>query len=244
MRHLPAKITKSAALSPRQIQVRASTGAVDRVGDVLTPTGCIVRGGKTKVLADHDARLESIIGDAVVAVSNAAVDALITFLPEGINPKADLACALYKNGFGSDVSVGFDPIETEPIRGGGFKFTSWELLEISCVVTGCNPDAQVLSKATTSQRTRIKALLARVAAASHDSSSPESRAAAVERLKAVGDAIERDRIMNAPTSAHFCATMREKMEREALSRSAAMYARDPEVLRAERAREIERLRIK
>jgi hypothetical protein len=243
MKHVSAKIlAKSFGLGPRQIRVRASTGTVDRVGDILVPSGCIVRGSKTKVLAAHDARLESIIGDAVVSVSSDAVDATIEFLPEGLNPKADLACALYKGGFGSDISVGFDPIEAHPISGGGVKFSAWELLEISCVINGCNPDATVLSKATNSQRTYIKSLQDRVSAASR--STPASRADDIARLKAVGEQYERDAIMNAPTAAHFCTAMRETMEREARQRSSAMYERDPEVQRADRLREIECLRLK
>ena len=38
-------------------------------------------------------------------------------------------------------SIGFRPTESEPIKTGGVRFTSWELLEFSLVPVPANPDA-------------------------------------------------------------------------------------------------------
>jgi hypothetical protein len=44
------------------------------------------------------------------------------------------------------VSIGFQPIESEPLAGGGRKFTKWELLEISLVAVPANSEALVIAR--------------------------------------------------------------------------------------------------
>ena len=52
-----------------------------------------------------------------------------------------------KSGVVGAVSVGFRPIASEPIRGGGERFTAWEILELSCVSVPCDADALVIARA-------------------------------------------------------------------------------------------------
>jgi len=134
-------------LGPRQIDVLASNARKDRVNDVLVPTGCKTS-GKVVILADHDTSLASVIGLGEVSVKSSGVRVRITFLDEGMSDLADLACKLYKAGIMTDVSVGFDPIDFDYDKStGGYLFKTWELLELSCVTIGCNPDAKVTGKA-------------------------------------------------------------------------------------------------
>ncbi|HVJ44731.1 MAG TPA: hypothetical protein VM639_24755 [Dongiaceae bacterium] len=143
-----AAVVKSDGLGDRQIRVRASDATVDMVGDILIPKGCSLRGNTqtVKVFADHESKIANTLGSAEVTITDKSVDAVITFLEKGISDLADLACNLYKSGVLTDVSVGFDPEEAEPRKGGGIVFTKWKLLEISCVGIGCNDNAVTTAK--------------------------------------------------------------------------------------------------
>ena len=132
-------------LTDRQIRVRASNGVTDRAGDVLVPRGCVTQSGTVPFLLDHDASIKSIVGSAVITVSDSSVEALVTFLPLGMAANADDACAKYKNGFANAVSVGFDAIDYDKTKT-GLLFRSWELLELSGVAVGCNQEALVTAK--------------------------------------------------------------------------------------------------
>lgn len=138
-------ILSGVELGPRQILVRASSGAKDRVGDVLVPKGCIIRSATIPVILDHEATVASIVARAQITVRDSSVDALITFMDEGMSAAADDACAKYKGGWATDVSVGFNPLEADTTRD-GYVFKSWEILELSLVVLGCNPEAVVTAK--------------------------------------------------------------------------------------------------
>jgi phage head maturation protease len=59
---------------------------------------------------------------------------------------ADEYCALAKSGVIKAVSVGFIPIVREPLRDGSFRFTKWELLELSLVSVPANPNALVIER--------------------------------------------------------------------------------------------------
>ncbi|HVI92288.1 MAG TPA: hypothetical protein VM659_28620 [Dongiaceae bacterium] len=143
-----AAVVKSEGLGDRQIRARASDATVDMVGDILIPKGCSLRGNTqtVKVFADHESKIANTLGSAEVTITDKSVDAVITFLEKGISPLADLACELYKSGVLTDVSVGFDPEEAEPRRGGGIIFTKWKFLELSCVGIGCNENAVTTAK--------------------------------------------------------------------------------------------------
>lgn len=145
-----------AGLGDRQIRVRASTPTVDRVGDVMIPKGCVVRGADVPVLLDHGRKVKDIVGRAVITVMDDGVDALITFAEEGKSVDADDACYKYKSGLATDVSIGFKEIDADRNKTGGFLVKQWELLEISLVVIACNPDATVIERSFDPARTTLK----------------------------------------------------------------------------------------
>jgi HK97 family phage prohead protease len=142
----PAALVADEGLGPRQIKIRASTPTPDRAGDVMVPKGCDAKGYAANpiILADHDPRQP--IGRATLTVSDEAVDALIDFAPAGISAKADEYCGLAKAGVLNAASIGFQPVEYEPIKGGGYRYTKWELMEISLVAVPCNPEALVVGR--------------------------------------------------------------------------------------------------
>jgi hypothetical protein len=146
MKFISNVVTKGAGIGRRQVRATISTAAVDRVGDILVPRGCVTRGSSVPVFVDHDSRIESLVGRATISVSDYAVTALINFLDEGVSAKADDCLAKYKASAATDFSVGFNPISSTPRRGGGLQFDEWEILEASCVGVACNPEAVVIER--------------------------------------------------------------------------------------------------
>jgi HK97 family phage prohead protease len=128
-------------LGERQIRVIASDPTIDRVKDVMVPEGCVLDSYKNNpiFLFNHDPAMP--IGNATVAIKNGRVEALVDFAPKGISAKADECCALYKAGVLRAVSVGFQPIEAEPIKDGGMRYNKWALMELSGVAVPANPNA-------------------------------------------------------------------------------------------------------
>ena len=134
------------ALGERQILVIASDPTLDRTKDVMKPEGVVLDNYRENpiVLASHDPR--SPIGTAAVAVKNNRVEALIDFAPKGVSVKADEYCGLAKAGVLRAVSVGFDPIDFEPNKSGGYDFNKWELMELSLVSVPANPGARIIAR--------------------------------------------------------------------------------------------------
>lgn len=139
--------TDQAGLTERQVRVIANSGRSDRVKDVLLAKGCRFDNYKVNniVLSGHDPHKP--IGNFEPEIKGDAVVGVITFAPSGISPLADEMCGLYKSGVMKAVSVGFQPIESEPNKDGGELFKQWELLELSCVSVPCDPGAIVTARA-------------------------------------------------------------------------------------------------
>ena len=146
LKYVSGSVLADSTLGERQIRVVASDPTVDRVKDVMVPEGCVLDGYKSNpiFLFNHDPH--SPVGNAAVAVQNNRVEALVDFAPKGISAKADEICALYKSGVLRAVSVGFQPIEYEPIKDGGTRYTKWALMELSGVSVPANPNAITLER--------------------------------------------------------------------------------------------------
>ena len=119
------------------------------------------------------------VGNAVPAVQNGRVEALITFGPKGISAKADEVCGLYKSGVLRTVSVGFDPIEMEPIEDGGIRYKKWELLELSCVSVPANPNAVTIARSGAAAQRRSHAVATRARPTTPRTETELRRAAAI-----------------------------------------------------------------
>jgi HK97 family phage prohead protease len=153
---IPDAIVADSTLGPRQIKVVANSGEPDRVGDILVASGCKLDNYKKNpiVLSGHDT--SKAVGTAHVYVAGSRVEAIITFAPAGASREADETCALAKSGVFSAVSVGFRPISSEPIRGGGGeRYTAWELCELSVVAVPCDPGALVIARSLHSKSGRV-----------------------------------------------------------------------------------------
>ena len=147
LKYASASVVADASLSDRQIRVVANSGKADRVKDVLVAAGCKLDNYRANpiVLADHNR--SAPIGNFVPEIKGSALEGVITFAPAGISAKADEYCGLYKAGVMKSVSVGFNAIDYEANKDGGYDFKQWELVELSCVTVPCDPAALTTQRA-------------------------------------------------------------------------------------------------
>jgi HK97 family phage prohead protease len=206
----PKVVRFLATVSDRQVKVIASDGTVDRMGDILVPSGCDLTNYRRNpvVLAQHDSS-QPIGRCSYIAVVGNQVLATIDFPPIGQSETGDLYCRLMKGGIIAAVSVGFIPLQQEPMASGGWKFTSWELLELSCVSVPANPNALVSERGFTGSSradhlTRIAQLRRFLAGATEPAAFPVEDYVTVSRKHdraRAEDARIRSRILDQRTSA-------------------------------------------
>ena len=126
--------------SPDVFEALISTSAVDRDGDQLLPEGGQFDHYRRNpvVLASHDHTQP--IGRCV-AIQAEASGVRVRWTPAKGDPTAERWANLVRQGVVSAYSVGFLPMEWQPLPNGGRKFTLWELLEFSVVAIPSNPEA-------------------------------------------------------------------------------------------------------
>ena len=138
-------------IGPRTIRVQASSGQVDRSGEIVNQAGLHWSGSSVPCLWQHAPELP--VGRAVPFFESGNLCATIEFAPPGISELVDEICALTKAGTITGVSIGFAPDEggVEPMDAsrprGPLRYLSAELLEISLVSVAANPSASVVRRA-------------------------------------------------------------------------------------------------
>lgn len=144
-----AQITE---LGDDEVEVVMSTAALARDGHILLPQGCRLENYRANpiVLWSHDP--DKPVGNAEnTTVEPDKITARVKFAPIGISHKADEIRGLTKAGVIRAVSIGFDPIDGEPLDSkkprGGQRFTDWELLELSFVSVPSDTGAVVTARA-------------------------------------------------------------------------------------------------
>jgi len=129
----------------RVIEGIATTNQRDLMKDIVESAGAEYS-LPIPFLMDHDHR------DAVGEVEHVEVTPTgIRFLarikkiaePGLARDLVDKAWVLIKNGLRRSVSIGFLPLEQEPIKGGGYRYTRWSFLELSAVAVPANPGARI-----------------------------------------------------------------------------------------------------
>ena len=79
-----------------------------------------------------------------------ALESQIDFAPQGVSDIADQVCGLVKAGVINAVSIGFQPLDQEPLdphdRRAGTRITRAELLEVSFVSVPADKGAIVLER--------------------------------------------------------------------------------------------------
>lgn len=135
--------TKEVDEQSRTLIVKISTSDVDRSGDVVVPNGVILDNYlKNPVVAAFHRYDEPAIAKTLeIKVMDNCILAKLEFMPEGKYPLADILYEQYKGGFMNAWSIGFRPVDYEPIVDGGYKFNTWELYEYSAVLVPDNQGA-------------------------------------------------------------------------------------------------------
>jgi HK97 family phage prohead protease len=132
----------------RSICVVATDGTRDLMGDILEPEGGQFDQFRRNpiVLAQHQSD-QPIARVSHIMLQRGQVLATIQFPPAYVNPQSDQYLALMKADILCAVSVGFLPLEYEPLPDySGFRYTSWILLELSVCSVPANPNALVIGK--------------------------------------------------------------------------------------------------
>lgn len=245
-------VAKAAGVGPRQVRFIASSELPDRAGDIMVVSAVDLSAYKSNpiVLWNHDT--SKPIGTAQIEQKNGRLEALVTFPPAGISEKADEILGLCKSGVVSSASVGFIGNASEPLKGGGRKYTDWTLVELSIVSTPCNPEATVIERSLagrpgvfqgrtvstkqTERNRRRRVVDAFALKHSPTSTSRSDRLADLDRLRAKASAPVADL-----SGAHFTAAKSAEIAADNLARSAAAYAKAGPSM-AQRLGELERLR--
>lgn len=146
------------AVEDRVLRFRASDATLDSDKDRLNPLGWKMRGESVPFQPFHNYNQNPLGKSVDVFVKDQGLYIDIRFptakeLTEATGLKEeDLSSyikevntvyALYKTGYLSAVSVGFKGLKGEPNEEGGINWNEMELWELSKVIIGANPNAQI-----------------------------------------------------------------------------------------------------
>lgn len=137
---------KSVSDEQRTVSGWATTPTVDRVADVVEPSGMVMRGPvKLHLYHKHDMPVGTVTFGKPTK-DGVPFEATIPDVLEAgtVRERVNEAWHSIKYRLLDAVSIGFKPIEAEPIQGSyGTRFKKWELLELSLVGVPANPDAVI-----------------------------------------------------------------------------------------------------
>lgn len=129
----------------------ASTPTTDRMGDIVEPKGAIFKLPITMMWQHGKGSIKDPVGwitSAKVTEDEISVKGRFAKVEEPASLKEDLdrAWALVKSKLVRGLSIGFNPIESVPIKNSfGERFTSWEWLELSPVAIAANQESLITS---------------------------------------------------------------------------------------------------
>jgi HK97 family phage prohead protease len=130
----------------RQMRFTISTGDRDRDGDILDPRGWDLSAFTQNPIVTwaHDYRALPIAKCTSIRSTAKGLEAVAEFPPVGLHEFADTVFEMLKGGFLNATSVGFQPLDSEPLgRTPCKRYTKQQLLEFSIVPVPSNPDALI-----------------------------------------------------------------------------------------------------
>lgn len=133
----------------RRVRFVANTGAVDSYGTIIVPRGCQLdrfkAAGSLPLLWAHkrDGEPEDVLGNVVdVEVTDEAVTCTAEFEPHA---KASQVLDMIRRGVIRGCSIGFSSMNPgKPRPDGVVVIDEWQLIELSVVPCGANPDAMAI----------------------------------------------------------------------------------------------------
>lgn len=158
--NLRGSVLRTPSDESRVVTFRASTPAVDSHGTRILPEGIDTTRFETNpvFLWGHDGyagltggpSIDSVIGRVVAHSKTAeAFDVEVEFAPAALNPRAEQAFQLVRNGFLNAVSIGFVPKKWQDEEENDVMvrtFNEVELYEVSLVPIPSNPEAVALAR--------------------------------------------------------------------------------------------------
>lgn len=138
-------VIKTVDEARRELVGLATSSSVDASGDIVEPSGATWT-LPMPALWQHDAK--SPIGWVTDAqITPAGIVATIKMAkitePGTLKDRLDECWGCVKAGLVRGLSIGFQPIRSEPLKSGGRRFTAWAWKELSLVTLPCNADATV-----------------------------------------------------------------------------------------------------
>ena len=125
-----------------------SDEGVDRMGDVIRASGWDLTHFKANPIALFGHDHSNILGVwENVRVEGKSLLGRLKLAKPGTSPLIDTVRSLIDQRILKAVSVGFQPIEAQPRKGGGYDFIKSALHEVSVVAVPANPNALALVKA-------------------------------------------------------------------------------------------------
>ena len=135
----------------------ASTPSTDRMGDVVEPKGATFK-LPIPLLWQHDAGQPiGWVTSAKVTDKGIEVEGEVAQIAEAgkLADRLTEAWHMLKSKLVRGLSIGFNKIEAEPIKGTyGLRFLKWEWLELSAVTIPANQDASILAIKSIDDRQR------------------------------------------------------------------------------------------
>lgn len=143
---------KSVNEEERTFEGIATTPTTDRMGDVIDPMGAVLRSDSMPMLWQHGkGSIEDPVGWITPGKATKAgipVRGRIAIpkpdYPQGLADDLNKAWVMVRDKLMRGLSVGFNPLVWEPIKGSfGMLFKSWDWLETSAVAIPANYDASI-----------------------------------------------------------------------------------------------------
>ncbi len=130
----------------RQLVILGTTPTKDRYGDIVEPKGADLRAFRRNpvFLWAHNYSQPPIGKSINEKIGDEGIEYTIQFADTEF---AKEIFGLYRDGFLNAASIGFIPLEYEPVSSDsyGYRYTKWEQLELSGVPVPANPDALALA---------------------------------------------------------------------------------------------------
>jgi HK97 family phage prohead protease len=123
----------------------ATTPTPDRMKDVVEPMGAEYK-LPIPLLWQHDhSKPVGRVINATKSSSGIAFEARITRKADStiLQERVDEAIASIQNGLVNSVSIGFRGLTGERMKAGGFRYKTWEWMELSLVTIPANADAVI-----------------------------------------------------------------------------------------------------
>ena len=146
-----AYASQTETLGERQVRVVCSTPDVDRAGEVVVQEGLDFSHymANPVVLFAHDPA-QPIARAVRLGLEGGNLVATVQFPPAAVSAKADEVYGLIQAGVLNTVSLGFAPLEVEPmdpaLPKGPVRYLAGELLELSFVAVPANRGATIVAR--------------------------------------------------------------------------------------------------